>query len=164
MLSALLAYWIRLCGTRGMPARREVDPLALGARLLPHMAIIDVLDGGTRFRFRLCGTGLAAAAGVDLTGKYVDALNPNQDYAAYIQAVYRRTAETRRPVYSETLYAGLESGSPRRLAKRLLCPLSDDGLACSHILGAQTFVLAPGAHAPSTTYSGTFEPRVDEVL
>jgi hypothetical protein len=163
MLSDLLAYWERLRGGRAMPSRRDIDPLALGARLLPHVIIVDVVDGGVRFRFRLCGSAVADAAGLDLTGKYIDTLNPNKAYGAYIEGLYRRVLGVRRPVYSETMYWNRGDG-PRRRATRLLCPLSDDDAAVQHVIGAQTFTLDPGFNLPTMTYAGDFQPTVETVL
>lgn len=58
-----------------------------GPELLPYLALVDVTHGGTRFRFRLVGSGLAEHAGLDLTGSYIDDLRPNADYVAYINGL-----------------------------------------------------------------------------
>jgi len=164
ILEALLAYWERLRGGRTMPARGEIDPLQLGAKLLPNVVIVDVVDAGARFRFRLCGSAMAEAAGLDLTGKYIDVLNPNKAYADYIQGLYRRVLATHRPVYSETLYVNPGGGGPRRQAMRLLCPLSDDGIVVHHVIGVQIFLVDRGFNPPTLTYAGGYQPTVERVL
>ena len=80
-LKRLLDYWEGKRGDRAMPARADIDPTTLGKDLLPWIALTEVIDGGARFRFRLCGTGLAGIACHYLTVRYIDQLNPNQAYA-----------------------------------------------------------------------------------
>lgn len=65
-LHAMWARWAEEAG--GLPARRRVDPLEIGAKLLPHMVLLDVLGDGADFRWRLFGGRHAAEFGADLTG------------------------------------------------------------------------------------------------
>src|SRR3546814_17830647 len=69
-----------------LPGRQAIDPIVLGPDLLPLMALVEPIDDGSRFRFRLVGTELARNAGLDLTGRYVDEINPNKAYASSISA------------------------------------------------------------------------------
>jgi len=165
ILSALRAYWEMLRGERSMPRRDELDLAALGASILPHMAILELVPqaGVTRFRFILCGEAITRSAGSDLTGRFVHELSPNRRYADYVDSIYRRCVAMRRPVYSETAYLSAD-GTSHRLARRLLCPLSDDGVKVRQILGAQTFVLQPGMPAPTANYAGAFTPGAEEVV
>jgi hypothetical protein len=57
-----------------MPCKRDVDPTEMPRELLPSLQIIDVIDGGERFRYRLVGTALVAAYGEEFTGKCSDEL------------------------------------------------------------------------------------------
>src|SRR3546814_10206804 len=68
------------------------------------MALVEPIDDGRRFRFHLVGTELARNAGLDLTGRHVDEVNPNKAYAAYISDLYSQCALMRGPLYSETRY------------------------------------------------------------
>ena len=165
ILSAVLAYWHRLRGERAMPSRREIDPIGLGAKVLPYVVLVDVVRGEhePRYRFRLCGTAVADAAGLDLTGHYVDELNPNPDYARYIIGLYGRLLDVRRPLYSESAYL-TPARNARRSTRRLMCPLSEDGVAVHHVLVGQTFVDVTRLDPPSMTYAETFQPGMEEVL
>jgi hypothetical protein len=138
ILNGLLAFWEQARGGRPMPAKADVDPLRLGARLLPFILLIDRVAETGRYRYRLCGSANAEAAGVDLTGLHVDELNPNPDYIAYMTGLYRRSLETARPVYSESRYMPLRSDTIRG-TRRLICPLSDDGTTIDRFISAQTF-------------------------
>lgn len=142
-----------------LPSRDAIDPVQLGPELLPYLALVDVTHGGTRFRFRLVGSGLAEHAGLDLTGSYIDDLNPNADYVAYINGLYRQARDTRLPNYSETRY---RAASGRvGLTRRLLCPLASDGLTVDKFVGLQVFETDRGeGDAPTYTYAASFLPGI----
>jgi hypothetical protein len=73
-LKALHAYWLSKKGSRIAPPRSAIKPAEI-ASLLPTIALIDVIGEPPRFCFRLFGTGLAAAYGRDLTGKFLDEID-----------------------------------------------------------------------------------------
>lgn len=58
----------------GLPADRDLDPLRFGPKPLPNMALIDVLDGGHDYRWRLCGERVSTMLGTRLTGKRLSEL------------------------------------------------------------------------------------------
>ena len=142
-----------------LPARAAIDPVQLGPEVLPYLALVDVTHGGARFRFRLVGSGLVEHAGLDLSGSYIDDLNPNKDYAEYINSLYRQARDTRLPNYSETRY---RAASGRvGLTRRLLCPLASDGLTVDKFVGLQVFETDRGdGDAPTYTYAASFQPGV----
>ena len=70
ILGPALAYWIDKRGSRLLPSRRDIDPVEIPPKILPHLQIIDVVDGGARFRYRLIGTATVDAYGEDFTGRY----------------------------------------------------------------------------------------------
>lgn len=49
-----LADWHRRRGDRKMPRRADIDPTEI-TTVLPHLRLIDVLEGGARYRYRLVG-------------------------------------------------------------------------------------------------------------
>ena len=67
----LYDHWHALRGRRAMPAREDIDPLAM-KELLGWLLLIDVERAPLRFRFRLVGTEIVAVRGRDLTGRYLD--------------------------------------------------------------------------------------------
>ncbi|WP_192813258.1 PAS domain-containing protein [Oceanibaculum indicum] len=145
-----------------LPRRQDFDPLELGPKLLPYVSIVE-LDGG-RLRFRLCGTGLAKAAGLDLTGAYVDELNPNKDYARYITGLYEQARIARLPLLSESVFIGaLEVAKGR--TQRLICPLAQDGERVDHFIGTQVFEKSPDSVGDLTmTYAAGFAPGLTRVI
>ena len=143
VLAAALAYWRRRRAARAMPRRRDIDPTEI-PRLLPHLQLIEVHDGGARFRYRLVGTALVAAYGQEYTGRYLDELFTGERLA-YATEVYGAVCTGHRAVFLRNRY-----GTTRDLqmvANRLYMPLSDDGRSVNLILGALTFEWGRGVTA-----------------
>src|SRR5512134_751440 len=88
ILGALYRYWNRRRGRRRMPDRRDIDPLELGPKLLPHVGLMDIVDGGARVRYRLLGTAIVERWGSDPTGKFMDEVMSGS-YRDYIHGLYR---------------------------------------------------------------------------
>jgi hypothetical protein len=65
-------YWLSKAGAEGgIPWRRDIDPVEI-AEILPHIAIVEAVDG--RWRYRLIGTRIVEFVGRDSTGRYFDEL------------------------------------------------------------------------------------------
>ena len=136
ILREALAYWEAKRGTRPMPRRRDIDPSELPRHLLPQLQLIDVVEDGRRFYFRLVGTAIVEAFGAEFTGKYVEEVIP-PDSIEFILACYRMIVAVRRPVFIRSRY--LTSKATDLTANRLLMPLSEDGAQVNMILGVLTF-------------------------
>jgi hypothetical protein len=165
ILAAIYAYWDAKRAGRAMPSRRDIDPVELGPQVLPHVILTEARSEGGRwrFRFRLAGTALKQALGLDITGRYVDAVNPNKRYAAYIESLYCKAMEARRPVFSSSVAMAADAAS-RRFTRRLICPLSNDGVAATMFLCGQTFQAFGAEPAPTMTFAERFGPGIVEIL
>jgi hypothetical protein len=165
VLAAIYAYWKGKRAGRAMPARRDIDPTELGPQVLPYVIITEAVPDGRRrrYRFRLAGTALKTSLGLDITGHFVDVLNPNKKYAAYIESLYARAMEARRPVFSSSM-AMTADDSARRQTRRLICPLSNDGVAVNMFLCGQTFQAFGTEPLPTMTYAEQFDPGAVEVV
>ena len=64
----LLQLWRTHCGARRFPAYRDFDELELQA-WLGDLHLLEVVDGGRDFRYRIYSTGFAQHLGRRLTGK-----------------------------------------------------------------------------------------------
>ena len=122
-LRALHRYWLGKCDGRNHPARVDIDPTEIPA-LLPHVMLVEVLDRGRKFRFRLVGT--AVARGKDPTGCFLHEAAPKGLYGHHINALYTEATELALPYYTHFTYSSSERGGPRSIY-RLFLPLSDDG-------------------------------------
>jgi hypothetical protein len=95
-LARLYAYWNAVRGQRRMPAREDIDPVAL-RDILPHIVMVDVEREPLRFRYRLVGTYVNSISGRDITGLYADAATfPNR--LEEVVTPYRLVVEHRAPV------------------------------------------------------------------
>ena len=159
----LLRLWRAQRGRRGgLPRRQDFDPLELGSKLLPYISIVELDEG--RLRFRLCGTGLAKAAGLDLTGAYVDEINPNKDYARYITGLYEQAISHGLPILSESIFIG-GIAVARGRTQRLICPLAHDGEGVDHFIGTQIFERGKDSVGDLTmTYAAGFLPGETRVI
>jgi hypothetical protein len=150
VLGPLLRYWQRKCGARSLPSRRDIDPLEMGADLLPHLLLTDLLDRGTRVRFRLVGTTLVKRWGFDPTGRYLEGEMKGgwwESFAAFHRLAYAERA----PLYGEGEF--LWDGGRRLEARSLLLPLTQDGPDPAIALGAVVFA-SKEAFAPTVRALG----------
>lgn len=118
----LLHYWERVRGRHDMPAREDVDPADI-PRILPHIGLIDIVEPGPRFRYRLVGAALSACFSERLEGRFVEDCKA-PDYAAYLCTVYQLPYSLRRPVLVQERTAFI-TGCERAYS-RLLLPLGRD--------------------------------------
>lgn len=120
VLADLHAYWLDRAAGRPMPARADIDVFEM-KRWLGHLMLVEMLEGGADYRYRLYGSNVALLFGRDRTGQTMAALPVHaRDVVA---AEYRRVVETGRPDYvrhRRTLARG--SGE---IAK-LILPLGDE--------------------------------------
>jgi hypothetical protein len=139
VLGPVLRYWLQKRGARLLPSRRDIDPLEMAPDLLPHLLLTDLLDRGTRVRFRLVGTNLVKRLGFDPTGRYLEG-EMKGGWWDTLAALHRLAYAERAPLYGES---ELTWDSGRRLeARLLLLPLSQDGPDPAIALGAVVFATA----------------------
>jgi hypothetical protein len=122
-------YWRRLSETR-LPRREEIDPIAV-ASILSNIMLLDVLDGGRDFRYRLAGSTVEANFGGSLRGVVLsDILKEFPSFEPIID-VKRRCAATASPhTCDRAIFTHFGT------LKRVNCfamPLSDDGQRVSHL-------------------------------
>jgi len=100
-LCFLLNYWNDARGNATMPPVAAIDPVALKP-VLGNIIVLDVLEGGADFRFRLFGTQVAEAARFDWTGSTVDQMRRTLKGPgpAFYLAVYRTLLRHREPVFT----------------------------------------------------------------
>jgi hypothetical protein len=137
-LGQLLDYWRALPRTGDLPAAETIDPAAL-VFILGWLMIIDPIDGGADFNYRLYGTNIAEVMGRDLTGCKLSDSFPQ--VAAFASGVYRNAMRDRRPVLTRHT-------PPRRIVvsrwERLILPFAgSDGSVARFLVGAVVLGLRP---------------------
>lgn len=140
-LRALYSYWLAKRGDRSMPSRADIDPGEFRA-LLPHILLIDVIDAGDDFRYRLVGTEIERHIGRAVTGRLLSELQSG-DYLDYMRSLFLRVTIEGAPVYSENSFDDGRSGfaiiPDFKRTYRLMLPLSRDGTTVDIVLCAQLF-------------------------
>lgn len=134
-LVEFLGYWERKRGALAMPRRRDIDPAEI-PHLLPFIQMLDVVDSGRRYRYRLVGTAIVDAFGTDTTGKHTDE-TASGDRRAFVREFYDTVRTSRRPAFVRSRYRtarGLDI-----TASRLVTPLSEDGSTVTQIIAAICF-------------------------
>ncbi|MGQ0675281.1 MAG: PAS domain-containing protein [Rhodospirillales bacterium] len=165
VLAAIYVYWDTKRAGRAMPSRRDIDPVEFAPQVLPHVLLTQTMveDGRRRYRFRLAGTALRESLGLDITGHYIDTVNPNKRYAVYVESLYAKAMEAKRPVFSSSVAMTMDAAS-RRLTRRLICPLSNDGVAVDMFRCGQTFQAFGAGPLPTMTYADRFDQGVVKVI
>lgn len=133
LLAEILAYWERKCAGRWAPRRADIDPTELPAHL-PNLMLIDVLEGGADFRFRLIGTAIVEDMGRDSTGRRMSELYRDHPAAlAQLADRLRQVVRERRPNVTRGGVYWLPQRSFRSFIRAAM-PLSDDGASVTMIL------------------------------
>ena len=118
----LYRYWVDKRSSRTMPARSDLNPADIPA-LLPHLMIVDKVDG--QCRWRLVGTAAVREVGREPTGTFVGShISTAPETVAAVRATYERVFTTAHAIFST---GELEVKSGANQISLLLLPLSDDG-------------------------------------
>jgi hypothetical protein len=135
-LGALYRYWEKKRAARTMPTRRDIDPIEMDRRILPHLMLCELSDHGNVIRFRLVGTFLAKRWGFDPTGQRLTDF-PAADYFTYFGALMRRGYVEAAPVYGESRFRWGTKGQLD--ASHLLLPLSTGGARPGIVLAGMAY-------------------------
>jgi hypothetical protein len=159
-LGALFRYWDKKREARAMPARRDIDPIEMGPRLLPHLMLFELFEQGSRIRFRLVGTSLVKRLGYDPTGRLIADL-PRSAYLDSLAEMLRHSYAEAAPFYAESHFRWDAKG--RLDARHILLPLTTATTAPSMILIGATYhaeeVYPPQIRALDTIGRYTFIKR-----
>ncbi|MDJ0895406.1 MAG: PAS domain-containing protein [Alphaproteobacteria bacterium] len=124
-LRFLLQYWNKLRGNRALPSASDVDAVEMRPSL-GSIALLEVLEDGQDFRYRVYGTDIAERTRFDLTRKRVMEISRHvgmpTPFIAYYMALYQTATKLRRPVFSTHRIYQPISAFPWR---HLTLPLSD---------------------------------------
>ncbi len=146
-VARLLDYWNAIRGARLMPRRQEIDPTMIWT-LLRNILVAEWHRDPDRLYYRIAGTEVAAAIGIELGGKWVTEIYPDAADVERTLGLYRRVVETRAPVLGRTDDTLMRVGTTSY--EWVICPLSDDGELVTHFLVLEDYVARrPYLGAPS---------------
>jgi hypothetical protein len=127
-LERLYRLWDAKRAGRRAPARRDL-PLEELKPWLGHLLVIDVIDGGADFLYRVYGTAIGAFFGNDLTGKRLSEVDPATQET--VGKEYREVVATGLPTYA---VRAPRTFREHTLIARANLPLSHDGHAVDQLL------------------------------
>ncbi len=94
----LLEYWLGQCGADGsLPPVGAVDPIQL-APALGRLLVVEPVDGGADFRYRLFGSKIASFINAEMTGKLLSHHPVGPEMICFGIALYRTLMERPAPV------------------------------------------------------------------
>jgi hypothetical protein len=134
-LTGLYGFWEARRGTRAMPCRADFRPEDM-LPFLGYIILVDVEEAPRRFRFRLIGTEIVTSYGIELTGRYTDAVQP-PSYRTMVERHYARAADLARPVAHRMSFT--EAPGKIHELVRLSLPLSEDGVRVNMLMLASVF-------------------------
>ena len=141
-------YWRAQRQGRRLPARRDIDPLAM-KKNLPLVSLIDVtnphpVNDPEAFRQRLAGTELYAAYGEEITGKTISEIYL-PDQAQYWAQELSLVVETKKP--NVGLHSLAWRGSKEMALFWIRLPLASDGVNVDMILGHDIIIGKTGVES-----------------
>jgi hypothetical protein len=118
-------------GRLGLPTPRFVDPIAL-APALGYLLLVDAIEDGHDFVYRLCGTYVSAVSGFDMTRKRLSDQPASPYVREFSMALYRAAMIRREAVWS---YYGPEQPVRTVAWERVILPLADaSGTVCRFLV------------------------------
>jgi hypothetical protein len=134
-LHRLHACWTKYARNGRLPARADIDPVELGASVIPWIVLLDVIRSGAEldYRYRLLGTANVNLLGIDRTGEHVSDNLAATD-AARVKKSFDAVVLTGKPVFT---MAGLPHKREFLVSVyRAFYPLAADGVTVDMVLGA----------------------------
>lgn len=148
-LRQLLSYWLEKKGAAPAAPMRRIDPAEMRF-ILGYLMILEVIDGGADFRYRLYGSLIAERFGRDVTGQTVRAFGDSEYIVNFFLATYQTVIERATPLLTTHFP---RPGSQTASWTRLILPLSDESGAIARLLVGQIpgewRPRPPGATPPS---------------
>jgi hypothetical protein len=126
-LLSLYRYWSDKRRGRSMPARADLKVPELRP-WLGYVNLVEVSRDPLDFRYRVFGTHIAEAIGIDLTG---ESISQNPNGVAELRQGYEEVVERKAPLYQVHEMAGFKGAFRHH---RILLPLSDDDETVNMVL------------------------------
>ncbi len=136
-------YWADLLHGRAMPARKDIDPLAMPRGYLPNIMLVDVQHSSRSFRYRLVGTNVVNATGEDRTGKSFEEVRFFREHPVVLDQ-YEMVVATHQPIHSLEPFTNFLAGTTYDV-ECLMLPLSNDGQSVTTVLVLFQFNTGPYA-------------------
>lgn len=120
-LRFLFAYWSRLAQADALPLATRIDPIEMRPAL-GYVMLLEVVDGGRDFRYRVFGTEIAEVSGFDMTGRLLSEHRASPYIVEFALAAYRAAVVRRGPLFTEHWPSGTRHTASWQ---RLVLPLTN---------------------------------------
>lgn len=117
-------FWNEMCGAREMPRRRDLDVVGI-PELLPHLILVEVVEGGADFRFALVGEHVTSNYGARILHRRLGELAAQNGTVAGFADNFRACIADRAPIVLFDEFRSV-TGTPKR-THGAIAPLSADG-------------------------------------
>jgi hypothetical protein len=142
MVRSFYEYWLSVAPPGGLSGRQHIHPEDI-APLLPRLWMLDVHRNPLRFRYRLVGTHIVQSVGREITGEWLDEVQPATVNIPVLRDRYRFVAETGCPTWRRgPIY--WDRDLTQRTTENCLVPLAADGVTADKIFGVSVVFDADG--------------------
>jgi len=132
-LVGVLDAWKRTAGGRTAPKREEITPSLL-RNALPWIWMIDVIDGGKDFRFRIAGERVIEFMGRRHAGELLSD-NLDNPFFQRMRGILSECLHRKKPVAVGPIRSNLK-GKEFFEMEVVVMPLSEDGQTVTTVFGA----------------------------
>ncbi|WP_259781147.1 PAS domain-containing protein [Aestuariispira ectoiniformans] len=136
-LRDLYQYWHGNCAGKAVLPRDRFDPVDI-PRLLSRLILLDVIDQGQDFRYRVVGTDVVGAIGRDFTGERLTDYHKGHEDISVING-YKILLETGEPQLETRSLTSV--GRDYVTYERLLLPMARNSQKVDTILAGLEFHL-----------------------
>ena len=103
-------YWESIRGNNPFPAWTAFDWMNISMKIIPMCTVVDVVGPPLNFIYRFWGTSRTNIQGVDLTGRSIHEVKP-EELSQKSFGEYLMVFETGKPIYFETIESDRVNGS-----------------------------------------------------
>lgn len=148
-LQRLASYWREKADDQDAASISAIDPMEM-RYVLGYIMLLDVIDAGYDFRYRLYGTQISERFGKDVTKKTIRQFGDNEYIVNFFLGAYQAVTERRQPLL--TVHYP-KNASETESWTRLILPLKNENNEIARLLVGQIpgewRPRLPGMKAPS---------------
>jgi hypothetical protein len=133
MVRRFYDYWLSVAPPGKLPGRQHIAPEDL-VPLLPRLWMLDVHRNPLRLRYRLAGTQVVWSLRREVTGQWLDEMEPDRALKPIVFDRYRFIVETGRPTWRHGVSTRVRE-RPYETVENCLAPLAADGKTVDTIFG-----------------------------
>jgi hypothetical protein len=135
-------HWLSIAPPGLLPGRQHIQPEDM-VPMLSRLLMMDVHRDPLRFRYRLCGTSLVSSWNREVTGQWLDEIEPETIYNPIVRDRYCFVAEAGRPTWRRGP-SFWDRDPLHRTIENCVAPLAADGKTVDVIIGRVVLFDAAG--------------------